>query len=211
MQKDIRVLTEFDIVLPDGRLNSMLNTVIRRSVRPRFMELVSTFNKYGIAKNWRGESGEYNVITSKGGFRCTRDDLTTVPKGFRVIVGNLLSGSDVIKTENKKVFTRLFIADPKTVCSASYLSIGSFEFREEAENCCKYLKTRFVRTLVGCRAVGININRNAYAWVPNQDFTSESKIDWTRSVAEIDKQLYRMYNLNEEEIGYIENTMQAIE
>ena len=37
-----------------------------------------------------------------------------------------------------------------------------------------------------------------------QDFTAHSDIDWSKSVAEIDRQLYRKYDLTADEIEFIE-------
>ena len=47
-------------------------------------------------------------------------------------------------------------------------------------------------------------SRDTWAYVPLQDFTSSSNIDWSKSVAEIDEQLYRKYGLSDEEIEFIE-------
>ena len=50
-----------------------------------------------------------------------------------------------------------------------------------------------------------------WLYVPLQDFTSESDIDWTGTVAEVDAQLYRKYGLSEEEIRFIEEKVKAME
>ncbi|WP_329759176.1 hypothetical protein [Allisonella histaminiformans] len=47
--------------------------------------------------------------------------------------------------------------------------------------------------------------------MPLQDFTAHSDIDWTKSIPEIDRQLYRKYNLTKEEIDFIETKVQAME
>ena len=49
-------------------------------------------------------------------------------------------------------------------------------------------------------------NETAPTWknVPLQDFTLCSDIDWSKSIAEIDQQLYKKYNLTEQEISFIE-------
>lgn len=44
-----------------------------------------------------------------------------------------------------------------------------------------------------------------WKFVPLQDFTSNSDIDWSQSVADIDRQLYAKYGLDDEEIGFIES------
>ena len=50
-----------------------------------------------------------------------------------------------------------------------------------------------------------------WAYVPLQDFTSNSDIDWSKSIKEIDKQLYKKYKLSEEEINFIETKVKEME
>lgn len=47
--------------------------------------------------------------------------------------------------------------------------------------------------------------RPKWKYVPLQDFTPSSDIDWSKSVAEIDRQLYAKYGLSDEEINFIES------
>ena len=54
-------------------------------------------------------------------------------------------------------------------------------------------------------------NKDTWRNVPLQDFTSNSDIDWSQSVADIDKQLYKKYGLSESEIAFIEEKVQAME
>lgn len=50
-----------------------------------------------------------------------------------------------------------------------------------------------------------------WRYVPLQDFTSSSDIDWTKSVPEIDQQLYAKYGLDEKEIQFIETHVKEME
>ena len=50
-----------------------------------------------------------------------------------------------------------------------------------------------------------------WAYVPLQDFTSTSDIDWTQSVADIDRQLYAKYGLDDEEIEFIESHVKEMD
>lgn len=52
---------------------------------------------------------------------------------------------------------------------------------------------------------------SVYEFVPMQDFTSSSDIDWSKSVAEIDQQLYAKYGLDESEIAFIESKIKPME
>lgn len=82
----------------------------------------------------------------------------------------------------------------------------------EAENLLKYVKTKFARTLLGVMKVTQN-NETAETWkcVPLQNFTNNSDIDWSQSIAQIDQQLYKKYGLNEKEIAFIEEKVRAME
>lgn len=53
--------------------------------------------------------------------------------------------------------------------------------------------------------------RDKFQFVPLQDFTPASDIDWTQSVADIDRQLYRKYGLSDEEVAFIEKMIKPME
>lgn len=85
------------------------------------------------------------------------------------------------------------------------ISIGAFETLNEAENLTKYIKTRFARVALGILKVTQDITPSKWKYVPLQDFTPASDIDWSKSVSEIDLQLYAKYGLDETEIEFIES------
>ena len=82
----------------------------------------------------------------------------------------------------------------------------------QAEALLKYIKSKFLRTLLGIKKVTQN-NKTSITWskIPLQNFTEDSDIDWTKSVHEIDMQLYKKYNLSEEEIDFIEKNVKEME
>ena len=57
----------------------------------------------------------------------------------------------------------------------------------------------------------IHITKSTFYFVPLQDFTENSDIDWSKSISEIDQQLYKKYNLTEEEIAFIESMIKPME
>ena len=65
--------------------------------------------------------------------------------------------------------------------------------------------------MLGILKVTQDNNRATWDEVPLQDFTPNSDIDWTKSIPEIDQQLYKKYNLSEEEINFIETKVQAMD
>lgn len=104
-----------------------------------------------------------------------------------------------------------YIGKAQSVCTDSLIPIGAFDTKKEAINLQKYIKTKFLRYMVGILKVSQNVSQNVYQFVPLQDFTDDSDIDWSKSVAEIDQQLYKKYNLDDSEIAFIESMIKPME
>lgn len=110
-----------------------------------------------------------------------------------------------------EVLSTPLVAPPRVGATETFLSIGGFDTREEAEACLKYIKTKFARAMLGILKITQAATRDKWAKVPLQDFTSNSDIDWTQSIIEIDQYLYHKYGLTEEEIKFIESKVKDIE
>lgn len=93
----------------------------------------------------------------------------------------------------------------------TFLSIGNFKTKFEADACIKFIKTKFARVLLGVLKVTQHNSRKTWYYVPLQDFTVNSDIDWTQSVADIDRQLYQKYDLSPEEISFIETHVREMD
>ena len=112
---------------------------------------------------------------------------------------------------NDGVLSSLGILKPNEVCTLTYLILDSFNTLEEAENCLKYMKTRFVRALIKAITSTLGVTAKNYSLVPLQDFTSNSDIDWSQSINNIEHQLCEKFSLTPEEIQYIEQTIKPME
>ena len=97
-----------------------------------------------------------------------------------------------------------FIGLPGDGSTETFLSIGKFETQTEADNVIKYIKCKFTRAMFGILKRTQANTPGKWQWVPLQDFTPTSDINWSKSVAEIDQQLYAKYGLDEKEIAFIE-------
>lgn len=106
--------------------------------------------------------------------------------------------------EYGEVLSQPVLAEPLVGATESFLSIGAFDTKEEAENALKYIKTKFSRALFGVMKVTQDVTPEKWKYVPLQDFTEKSDIDWTKSISDIDRQLYRKYGLSPEEVEFIE-------
>lgn len=104
-----------------------------------------------------------------------------------------------------------FVAAPGSGSTTTFLSIGKFENEEEATACLKYIKTKFVRLLLGILKVTQDNPRDVWKYVPMQDFSSESEINWKNSIADIDEQLFVKYDIDLIEQEFIKNTVKPME
>lgn len=104
------------------------------------------------------------------------------------------------------------IAGPGTICTETYIVLGADLnlTEQETHNLSNYMKTKFTRLLHATAKSSQDAARTTYKFIPLQDFTSNSDIDWSQSIAELDAQLYRKYGLSDEEIEFIESKVKEM-
>ena len=115
------------------------------------------------------------------------------------------------KEGRKKILSSLDMLVPNEICTETYLVVDAFDSEYEAISLQSYLKTRFVRFLISLLASTQHLSKDKFAYVPLQDFTSHSDIDWSQSIPDIDRQLYSKYNLSDDEIAFIEKMIKPME
>lgn len=110
-----------------------------------------------------------------------------------------------------EVLSTPLIGKPLIGHTQTFMSIGCFDTEQEAQNLLKYIKSKFARTMLGVLKVTQDNPPKTWKYVPLQDFTSSSDIDWTKSVHEIDLQLYDKYGLTAEERNFIETNVKEMD
>ncbi|CAM3253198.1 Eco57I restriction-modification methylase domain-containing protein [Lactococcus laudensis] len=110
-----------------------------------------------------------------------------------------------------EILSSPIIGEPQIGCTQTFLQVGSFDKKSEAENCLNYIKTKFSRAMLGLLKITQHNPPTVWAKVPLQDFTPNSDIDWTKSIPEIDQQLYTKYGLSQDEIDFIEEKVKVME
>lgn len=103
-----------------------------------------------------------------------------------------------------EVLSTPLISTPFIGYTQSFIGIGSFDTEAEANTCYKYIKSKFARALLGILKITQDNDRNVWRMIPLQDFTPASDIDWSQSIPDIDRQLYKKYNLDDAEVEFIE-------
>ncbi|NYS32518.1 Eco57I restriction-modification methylase domain-containing protein [Streptococcus danieliae] len=141
--------------------------------------------------------------------KYVHEDYIKVPENFdkyKVILPKS-NGSGAIG----EVLSTPLIGEPLIGHTQTFLSIGCLETEFEGNSLLKYIKTKFARTLLGVLKITQDNKKSTWKYVPYQDFTVNSDIDWSQSVADIDRQLYKKYGLSVEEIAFIETKVREME
>ena len=103
-----------------------------------------------------------------------------------------------------EILSTPLISTPFIGYTQSFIGIGSFDTEAEANACYKYIKSKLARALLGILKITQDNDRNVWRMIPLQDFTPASDIDWSQSIPDIDRQLYKKYNLDDAEVEFIE-------
>ena len=106
-----------------------------------------------------------------------------------------------------------FSVAPNCVCTETYLVIGADLHlnQQSAENLSNYLKTKFARCLHCAAKISQHGTAKTYRFVPLQDFTEHSDIDWSQPIDKIDQQLFDKYHLLPEEQEFIKKIIKPME
>lgn len=103
------------------------------------------------------------------------------------------------------------IGTPFVGTTQTFITIGAFDTKEESLAVLKYVKSKFARVMLGTLKITQHNPASTWSNVPMQDFTNDSDIDWSKSIPEIDKQLYKKYGLDEDEINFIESHVKEMD
>lgn len=220
--------TDFsDTVIRDSRQIEIIRKASTIE-KEKFSKIVSTRNPYGLFADlfntpekypdikWYEKENEktikvYGVKGIKGGAKRLTGYINkdSVKKSIGLDKYKLLFGKAYMTTSTTP--PDIIIAKPNEACTETFLQIGPFNTEKESENCLNFIKSKFYRALLFFNRSSLNISTETFSLIPLQDFTNKSDIDWSKSVAGIDQQLYKKYNLTQEEIDFIEKSIKPME
>lgn len=215
-----------DIVIRDGRRISIIDKV--SNDEKRFKEIVSLTQPYGIRKDlfnsperypdahlsetyFKGCVKIYGVKGIKGGAKRTEGYITTSPitKNASTIEKYKLFFTTSYST-NATTPPQAIVGNINEICTETFLLVGPFTSQIEQLNCKKFFDTNFFKILLFFGRGTMQVSRDVFRFIPLLDFTAGSEIDWSKSVAEIDAQLYAKYHLSDEEIAFIESMIKPM-
>jgi site-specific DNA-methyltransferase (adenine-specific) len=201
-----RSLNEHDVFVRDNRVLNIIKKVKTQDDQD-FSTLVSARRPFGIDAAYEGnKTGELYLYASSGDCRIEQENVikgTELIEKWKVLLSKTSSehAGQSDKSGRKRVLSRIEVMPPNSVATESYLIVGAFKSKQEAENTAEYLRTRFVRFLVSSILLTQNITRKSFVFVPIQDFSKS----WT------DEVLYKKYQLTPEEINFIESIIRPME
>lgn len=149
------------------------------------------------------------LVKAKRQYKWIDKKYLSLPNSFekwKVIIPEA-NGSGVIG----EILSTPIIGQPFISHTDTFLSIGAFDNELEAQNVLSYVKSKFTRTMLGLLKITQHNTRATWQKVPLQDFTNNSDIDWSKSITEIDQQLYAKYKLSKEEIDFIETMIKPMD
>lgn len=214
-----RNLGEFGVFVRSNAAIPILEKVTHHS-KSFLNSMVLSINPFGFRTFFRGkdnkEDGDIRILTSEGWGFVQRNEVkksTELIDYYKVLVGRFVPSNGELNVkpgEGYRVITTPQIINPGEINTETYIDVAALQTETEASNYTKYLFTKFSRFLLKQSVSSLNVTKECFAFVPIQDFTSSSDIDWSVSIEEIDKQLYRKYNLSDEEIAFIEKTIKPM-
>lgn len=205
-----RPLDEFDIFVRYNEAISIIKKVLSNGEKT--MDTVcSSLSPFGIGSSERGEDKNIFkqsavLFSSKGkGYIQETGSLRNNPyyDSYKVMISKTTAehAGEPDKDGKFKVLSTMKSLSPKEVCTFSYFVITGVNNKTECENLICYLKSKFARFLLLQAVSSINLTKDKFCFVPLQDFSKP----WT------DEELYKKYNLTQEEIDFIDSMIRPME
>lgn len=176
--------------------------------RRRFERLVSSRKPFGLETTFKGKAakGEGDVLVYQNGGKgyTPRSSITTgtdLIDKWKIYVGRAAPGTGNRDTYPHRIISTPFVGEPGSISSETYLCIGPFDSKSQAESALSYLTCRLTRLLILLHKPSQDTTRKVYTFVPTQKWTKK----WT------DADLYAKYALSPSEIAFIETIVRPMD
>lgn len=174
----------------------------------RFDRLVSSRKPFGLETTFKGKAakraGDVLVYQNGGTGYTPRSSITNgtdLIDKWKIYVGRAAPGTGNRDTYPHKIISTPFVGESGSISSETYLCIGPFDSKKQAESVLSYLSCRLTRLLILLHKPSQDTTRKVYTFVPTQKWTKQ----WT------DKDLYSKYDLSVSEIAFIESIVRPME
>ena len=175
--------------------------------KKRFDRLVSSRKPFGLDTTFKGQmvKGKGDILVyQNGGMGYTpRNSISTgihLIDNWKVYTGRAAPGTGNKDTYPHRIISTPFLGKPGTISSETYLCIGPFDSKSQAESVLSYLSCRLTRLLILLHKPSQHTTRKVYTFVPTQKWTKR----WT------DEDLYAKYGLSAKEIAFVEKLVRPM-
>ncbi len=173
----------------------------------RFDRLVSSRKPFGFDTTFKGRRlkgiDDVKIYQNGGtGYVARRQILSGARfiDKWKIFTGRAAPGTGNRDTYPHRIIGTPFIGEPGAISSETYLCIGPFDSRCEAESVLSYLSCRLARLLILLHKPSQDTTRKVYTFVPTQD--------WNRKWS--DQDLYDKYGLSDSEIDFVEKIVRPL-
>ena len=204
-----RSLNEYPILVRSNTAIHIIRKVLAIS-RKTMDKTVQSYSYFSVRSYERGsdqkqKANDVTLLSSqgKGYFDINRiEDKNSILSKYKVIITYAMSGGNKPTSQGDfQVISSLQILSPNEVCTETYLILGVFDNKKDAENMCSYVSTMTFRFLLLQALTSIHITKESFLFVPIQDYSHP----WT------DEMLYKKYDLKDDEIAFIESMIRPME
>lgn len=171
----------------------------------KFSSLVSSQKPFGLRTYVQGtdeyHEGFLKLYANKHVGYISPNSITDTNDllgSHKIFISSAYNAGD---TYPHQIINKPFYGEPNSCCTETYIVIGPFTTKTEAENAISYMKCRFFRFLVLLLKISQHAAQKVYSLVPMQDFSKP----WT------DEELYAKYELTADEIAFIESMIRPME
>ena len=212
-----------DIFIRDSKAVNILRKVFSKNDTPVMSDHISVRKPFGLEGNFiktmdfhETKEGLKNPIKCYGRAKTIgyiERDLVKTRSEWIDLWKVLTPYANNIGTELNDDNQNTFIGEPQSICTETFLVAGTDLGlnKTSSKNLSNYLRTKFSRFLLSLAKNSQHATSKTYRFVPLQDFTNKSDIHWSKSISDIDKQLYTKYGLSQDEIQYIENKIKKMD
>jgi site-specific DNA-methyltransferase (adenine-specific) len=192
-----------DVFIRHNEAIPILKKVLSKKEKS-FSEIVSSQRPFDLPTNFKDfEEEEFeNSVKIYANKKIGYIEKDKIKRGleyidkFKIFVPKAIGSGDM-KTD----LIKPILGERNSCCTETYIMIGPFETEKEAKNAISYIKTKFFHFLIGLLKITQDSLKRVYKFVPMQDFSKS----WS------DEELYKKYNLTEEEINFIESMIREME
>jgi Eco57I restriction-modification methylase len=174
----------------------------------QFDRLVSSRKPFGLETTFKGKAtkraGDVLIYQNGGMGYIARDSVVTGTElidKWKLFTSYAAPGTGNKDTYPHRILSTPFIGEPGSISSETYLCIGPFDSKSEAESVLSYLTCRLTRLLILLHKPSQHVTRKVYTFVPTQAWTKQ----WT------DADLYAKYGLTVSEIAFIEKIVRPMD